>query len=56
MGTWYDKWADNWISVWYDEERCCYVMEYQTTHYCRCKFNQEEFDKIVAKYDMKKAF
>lgn len=58
LGTWYDDWADNWVSVRYSKyEPNELIMEWSIPGCSgRKTFDQKLFDEIVAKYNMKKLF
>ena len=59
-GTWTDKHADNWISVFFREETGQYMMEYDlylgSGVRGRNVFKKDFFDTVLKQYDMKRAF
>lgn len=56
-GYWTDDWADNWVTVYWEEATRMYMMEYRCYDSGvagRNAFDKKLFDAIIRKYKMKK--
>lgn len=54
MEMWASDFLDYWVSIWYDEDICAYIMEWSTTFRGRRQFNKDVFLDIITRYNMKK--